>query len=511
MATGPQGVQGLQGTQGIQGIQGVTGARGPSGPQGPAGLQGPQGIQGPTGLQGLRGVEGPRGPEGGPTGPTGPAGSGGGGSALTMETLKSYSEAIVASNVSANSATPATVETYTVPSGMKGKTGFLTGYFYLKNQTAWASNMSLRYGFALDSSLIGTFNGLHPYYRHTSTTDSFAILGSNTVPGVGGFLSPVTIPVSVPIDASEFKATITNITLPLSTTQVGAVATTTFVGNGSIQSFTVPSDITSIRVYLWGAGGLTQNSVADQDPSVGQNGRGAAGGSGAYISGLVAVTPGQTLYLVIGRVTNSSSIITGNGGSGGAGNNPGGGFTGLFTADVSTMSRAEAAGYLVACAGGGGGSGVNSSAMVGGGGGVTAGQKAPDIGGTTGGSGGTQSAGGSAGGDLLFGGANAGFIGGGGGGGYYGGGACRFNNNPSSGGGGGSSYIGGLTSVVSEDGATPASQNPGVYADPGGASTMRSFFGNSAWYGASGYSGAAVITTQGTYPTYIGSEVSVTY
>jgi hypothetical protein len=99
--------------------------------------------------------------------------------------------------------------------------------------------------------------------------------------------------------------------------------------------------------------------------------------------------------------------------------------------------------------------------------------------------------------------------GGGGGGGYYGGGAGA--NVVAAGGGGGSSYIGSLTSVASEDGGTPASQTPGIYSEPGGATTMRSFFGASAWYGASGYSGAAAIVTQGTYPTYIGSEVSVTY
>jgi hypothetical protein len=111
----------------------------------------------------------------------------------------------------------------------------------------------------------------------------------------------------------------------------------------------------------------------------------------------------------------------------------------------------------------------------------------------------------------MTGGPNSGFLGGGGGGGYYGGGATQNNNNPSQGGGGGSSYIAGLTTVVSEDGATPVSSAVGVYAEPGGAAVMRSFFGASAFYGASGNSGAVAIISQGTYPTYIGSEVSVVY
>lgn len=433
-------------------------------------------------------------------------GGGGGGTTLSQYSLQSLSEAIVASDVSANLSTATAIAVYPIPTGMKGKTGLLRGYFYIKNQTPWASNMSFNYGFAMDDTLLGTMNGFHPVYRHTSATDQYAIVGSNTVPGTGGFLGPVTIPVTVPSRASNFTAVVRNIPIPLRTTQVGAVTTTTFVGNGSIQTFTVPANITSIRVHLWGSGGLTQNSNPDQNPTIGQNGRGAAGGSGAYISGMIAVSPGQVLYIVIGRCTNSASIVTGNGGIATAGNSPGGGFTGIFTASPSGLSTTQAFALLIACAGGGGGNGANSTGVVGGGGGVTTGK-------SSGGGGGTQTAGGAGAGGGVSGGLLAGGggnIAGGGGGGYYGGGSGNTNN-PSPGGGGGSSYTGGLTSVVGEDGNTPASNNPGVYAEPGGAATMRSFFGSTAWYGASGFSGAAVIVTQGTYPTFVGSEVDVVY
>lgn len=49
------------------------------------------------------------------------------------------------------------------------------------------------------------------------------------------------------------------------------------------------------------------------------------------------------------------------------------------------------------------------------------------------------------------------------------------------------------------------------YAEPGGAGIMRSFFGSTAWYRASGFSGAAAIVTQEPYPTLIGSEVKCAY
>ena len=429
-------------------------------------------------------------------------GGGGGGTSISQYSVQTLSENVVSSNVDANLSTPTVIATYPIPTGMKGKTGFLQGYFYIRNQTPWGSNISFNYGFGMDETLLGTTNGFHPIYRHTSTTDQYAIVGSNTVPGTGGFTGPVTIPVSVPSQASNFTAVIRNIPLPLTTTQLGEVTTTTFTGNGTIRTYTVPANITRIRVYLWGAGGLGQNAVPDTNPTTSRG----SGGSGAYVSGVISVSPGQVLYLIIGRTTTSTpSLVAGLGGRSTDIGMSGGGFTGIFSANITGFSASQAAPALIACAGGGGSGGSNSSSATGGGGGVTAGKNAPN-----GGTGGTQTAGGtgSGGTGALLTGASGG--GSGGGGGYYGGGASG-GGNPTNGGGGGSSFIGGLTDVVSEDGATPASNNVGVYAEPGGASTMRSFFGATAWYGASGFSGAAVIVTQGTYPTYVGSEVNVIY
>jgi len=126
--------------------------------------------------------------------------------------------------------------------------------------------------------------------------------------------------------------------------------------------------------------------------------------------------------------------------------------------------------------------------------------------GGAGGSGGTQTAGGSGSvaGSLLTGGSVGSAAGGGGG--YYGGGS---GNTGGGAGGGGSSFIGGLTEVVSEDGRTPVATT--AIAECGRFDIMQSFFGLSAQYGYSQESGAAVIVTQGSYPTYIGSEISVVY
>jgi hypothetical protein len=441
------------------------------------------GIIGPTGATGSQGPQGPT----------------GAGSVLSRTVLLDFSQNVVEVDVSSSSLTASRIATYAVPSGMKGKTGFLTGYFYLSNQTVWASNTTVSYGFALDSTLLATIGGNLLRYTHTASSNNILITANPSVVGTGGLTTPLTIPVSVPSNASNFYAVVSNSSIPFLTTQQGAVTTTTFVGNGSIQTYTVPANITSIRVYLWGAGGLGQNKTPDTNPTAGN-----AGGSAAYISGIMSVTPGQVLYLIIGRSTNSTSQTTGWGGLGYA-NNSGGGFTGIFNSSISGLSASATAAYLVACASGGGGGGTNNTSYTGGGGGVTTGKTAP-----SGGTGGTQTAGGTgagANGSLLQGGSASG-NGGGGGSGYYGGG-CPAGGNPTAGGGGGSSYIGALLSVLSEDGATPTSTTS--YSEPGGAATMRSFFGASAWYGASGNSGAAVIVTQGTYPTYIGSEVSVVY
>lgn len=428
-------------------------------------------------------------------------GSGGGAPSappLALVPVRTFSETIVTSSVTANLSTPTRIATYPVPTGMKGKSGFLQGYFYVKNQVAWPQSLAMNYGFALDDTLLGTVGGQMPLFRHTISTDTLALGGSSNVYASGGFTVPQTIPVSVPSGASNFYAVISNSTSPMYTTQVGAVATTTFTYTGSVQTYTVPADIARITIHLWGAGGST---------GVATGGNAGSGGSGAYVSGTLAVSPGQILYLVLGNY-NAGGLATG----GGAGNasagteGDGGGFTAVFSANPTSMTVNQALAVLLALAGGGGGGGVNSG-NVGAGGGVTTGL-------TANGTGGTQSAGGSGGnggsstgsaGSLLAGGGGANG-GGGGGGGYYGGGGggMNFGVNQGYGGGGGSSFLGSLTSIVSENGKTG-------YNAPGGENTMYSFFGSTARWGWSGGRGAVAIVTQGTYPTYVGSELNVIY
>ena len=66
-----------------------------------------------------------------------------------------------------------------------------------------------------------------------------------------------------------------------------------FSYTGSLQTYTVPNDITSISVKLWGAGG----GAATRDPSYNT---GFGGGSGGYAECSIQVTPGETLDILVG-------------------------------------------------------------------------------------------------------------------------------------------------------------------------------------------------------------------
>src|SRR4051812_23086045 len=60
----------------------------------------------------------------------------------------------------------------------------------------------------------------------------------------------------------------------------------TFTATGAEQSFTVPPGVTSLQVALAGAAG--------------GHGLNGFGGPGALVTGTLAVTPGQTLYVEVG-------------------------------------------------------------------------------------------------------------------------------------------------------------------------------------------------------------------
>jgi len=251
--------------------------------------------------------------------------------------------------------------------------------------------------------------------------------------------------------------------------QVIVKTTQVFTTTGSVQTFTVPAGVFWIRFFLWGAGGIGQNS--------GENVNSAGGGG--FVEGNLQTTPGTVFSIVVGargRYYTTPTIANG-GASGGGTGADGGGFSGIF-------SSTPGANTVIAIAGGGGGAGFNGNGYGGGGG-------YPSGGTAQGGSpGGSQSAGGGGSfpGSQFLGGV-AGFggdcCGGGGGGGWYGGGG----GNNSQGGGGGSSTF---TSIV----INPIVSN-GTNGSPTGVTPTPPGGTNSpVWispYGSAGRTGLVVI------------------
>lgn len=263
---------------------------------------------------------------------------------------------------------------------------------------------------------------------------------------------------------------------------------------GSLQ-WTVPSGVTSVRAKLWGAGG-----------AAGDDG---VGGAGAFVTGDIAVTPGEVLTLIVpggGRRRSSTQTNPGSGpplvtSAGGVATNHSGG-TARYSSDwiTSTVGAAFYNDLGTRWTGGGGGGGAaiyrglfgTRLAVAGGGGGAAgdydggaAGEDGadggdgsaihgngattadPGTGGTTAespgvqGSAGTSTGNGGLGQSLLF---TDSTIGdpcpGGGGGGHRGGGSGAADLEDAGAGGGGSSYMPGGTI---DDGAGPV---PGGDDDP---------------------------------------------
>src|SRR4051812_5460224 len=69
------------------------------------------------------------------------------------------------------------------------------------------------------------------------------------------------------------------------------VGTQTFVHTGSAQTFTVPACVYQVTLNLWGAQG---GQAIDQTPANGP------GGLGGWASGVLTVTPGQVLNVMVG-------------------------------------------------------------------------------------------------------------------------------------------------------------------------------------------------------------------
>jgi len=228
----------------------------------------------------------------------------------------------------------------------------------------------------------------------------------------------------------------------------------TFTYTGAAETWTVPDGVTSLEVFLLGAGGGGGLSA----PS-------ASGGGGGYVSGTLTVSPGQQLDVIVGQggirmcaadvlpldpVSNRHNYSFGGGGMG----NGDPAFDCSFASGGGRSAiRIAGTSEDVVTAGGGGGGGYTDAGGAGGG-------LVGSSGGGCGGGGGTQAAGGAtctaneAGVDgIKYAGGWAGYSttsavqgseAGGGGGGYYGGGAAGDNG----GGGGGSSYLANLRNGV---------------------------------------------------------------
>ena len=193
-----------------------------------------------------------------------------------------------------------------------------------------------------------------------------------------------------------------------------------FSFTGSMQTFTVPSCVSTISVDLRGA----QGAIAPTYFSV--------GGLGGRVVGVFTVTPGQVLNIFVGGQNFNG------GGTGATYGGVGGGASDIRTGGTALSNR-------IFVAGGGGGGGVNcfGTTNPGGAGGGTLAVSGQQCGLTTDyvGTGGSQTTGGISlgslgqSGALGLGGNGSPTYGGGGGGGFYGGGGGSYG-----GGGGGSSY-----------------------------------------------------------------------
>ncbi|MDD2765580.1 MAG: hypothetical protein PHE83_16580 [Opitutaceae bacterium] len=238
-----------------------------------------------------------------------------------------------------------------------------------------------------------------------------------------------------------------------------------FTYTGANQTWTVPAGVTKITVKVWGAGG--------------GNGFISTAGTGGFSKMDVAVSPGQTITIMVGQGGSYMGTNTYGGGAGHGYNGQGNG---------GGRSEVSGTGWRIVAGGGGGSGDANGSggSSTGGNGGG-ANQNGTNGGSTTngqGGGGGTTTAGGYSGknwginytdpagagtanngGDWSF---VVGQAPGGGGGGYYGGGGGGGNG---AGGGGGSGYATGGTNVFGNtgrytadseyNGTASAVQNPG--------------------------------------------------
>ena len=222
---------------------------------------------------------------------------------------------------------------------------------------------------------------------------------------------------------------------------------------GSNQSFVVPLGVTSVNVYMWGAGG--------------GGGLGGGGGAGCYVQGVLTVIPGETLTIVVGQgggnKASSFGKTYGGGGAGGGLDNGRSDIPASQGGGRSAIVRSST--DLVTAAAGGGGRGGRGGR----------GRRVTGENGTGAATGGTQSAGGTNNGAIYSGGNANQDNSAGGGAGYYGGGG----GGQDQAGGGGSSLTSNLSLIAGQSTYGTESSN-GVLAPQ----TSSPFYNSDVAFGA---------------------------
>ena len=332
MSAGPQGVQGLQGPQGLQGIAGPTGLQGPAGLQGIAGMPGgPTGWTGPTGAVGIPGSATNTGATGwtGFTGATGPAGVQG-------------PQGVAGPAGAAGIAGAATNTGATGPTGLQGPTGPGNaggGSVSITGSTGFGSVLTVATGgtgvfgnanlsfngsnLTVTGSELVKFNATSALTSYGIGADSLTLQSTNNAYANGLaslFFGNATkgYPLSriYSVDTASAAPGAAALVFQTANTIVNAAITgsTIFSYTGVDQTYTVPADTTSVTVTMWGAGGGAESHV---------------GGPGAFVSGTLSVTPGETLRIVVGQGGPTTGGTTyGGGGSrstGGIASGSGGG------------------------------------------------------------------------------------------------------------------------------------------------------------------------------------------
>ena len=274
----------------------------------------------------------------------------------------------------------------------------------------------------------------------------------------------------------------------------------TFSYTGSNQAFSVPTGVTSVVAYMWGAGGGGARTGGWSNAY--------AGGGGGSAVGTINTSSISSLIIIVGQggegqdtsgTTTIRDAFGGGGGNTDTSDNQytagGAGLSGIFNGSYTHGNS-----LLIAGGGGGGATSQNAShLMAGGAGGGTNGVDGQASNSTLyRGQRGTQSAGGATGsgnsgaanaGSALQGGKNpSSAYGGGGGGGYYGGGSGSYTGGTMGGGGGGSGYYD--TSLVS---SATLYAGSGVATGNSGASQRGGLGDGGASGGTDGDNGVVVI------------------